>query len=387
VSIFEDLQITVDAAAIEQSFYDQMAEAFPGWVPSKGNIEVYIVKWASRLIADLAQLSQDVAAQIFIYFGQELLGLVARQGLPAQALTTWTMVDDAGYTIPAGTQVVIPASGSDFVGFTVTQEVSVAPGETETETGEVALTATVLGEQGNGLEGVPNVSDALSFVASIELEATTNGGVDAETGPEYLDRLTLMLKTLSFTPILAEDVAILVRTLPDVARVRVLDNYDPDTDTFGHEKMIAFAAIDAVGQDIDGATKTAAEEMLTALREQNYIFNAIDPERTAVKVTMTFVAYPNFDPAAVKTNAEAEIAGYLSSANWAKGPALDAATWEDENVVRRNELIALADRVPGVRFVATMQLAKQADALGAVDVTLDGVAPLPTPGTIIATPV
>lgn len=387
MSEFVSIELDVDRGQARDNAFAAMAARFPGWSPNDGNLETWLIAACADLAGDMMEAAVDVPAEIFRAFGQKIAGVPTIDAAPAAANTTWTTIDDSGYTIPAGTLVQIAATGSVSYAFEVQDEVLIDAGSTTTETGEVVLVAKVPGSAPNGLESDPTLLDSLAFVDTITLESTVSGGVDAEDPDDYLDRLVEVIRLQSPRPILASDAAILARTIPGVWRATALDLYDPDTDTYDNERTVTVAVVDEDGEDCADAVKDAVEALLTAEREANFVFHAIDPTRSTIKVSTTVTALEGFDPAAVAAAVEAALANYLSPGTWGLPLATgdDPRAWRNVTTVRRNELIALVDRVAGVDYVSALTLAKGSDSLATSDVTLDGPAGLPEPGTMDAT--
>lgn len=482
-----DSYVPLDSTRLKEAVFEGLAERFPGWEAAPGNLETALVEQLSEIAAELADVAVDVPPEIFRGFGEKIIGLAPQLALSATISSTWTMIDDAGYTIPANTPVALRVSGSDLVGFITQSEVLVAAGDTETAAGEVVLVAAVPGTAPNGLTDLPvELLDNLAYVDSIETVGTVSGGVDEEDPDAYLDRLADDLRTLSPRPILPEDFAILARNVAGVWRAVAVDGYDPGTNevqtisetgtptsgsftltysgqttgsiawnasastiktalealsniavddvqvtggplptpvvvefrnalgaanvsqmtvtdsvtggdatvstttggvapSTGNERMVAVAAIDETGTGVDSTVRTAIDELLEAERETNFVVSVIQPTVTQVKVSATAVALPGYDPDDVETAIAAAISNYLSPAGWGVDlTGQDPRAWRNVTTVRRFELISLVDRVPGVDYVSALTLAKQADSLATSDVTLTGVAPLPSAGTITA---
>lgn len=387
MSSFVDIPIETDPDQLADDSFERMATAFPGWEPAEGNLETWLIRTLAAVIgAPLAEVATQVPAEIFRRYGEVLFAITPLDAVAATATTTWTMIDNAGYTIPAGTQVAIRTAGDTTIGFRVVSEVQVAPGDTVTATGEVVIEAVLAGTAANGLTADPELIDALTFVSSINLETTTAGGVDAEEPDDYLNRLRDTLTLLSQNAILPADVEVLARSVAGVARATALDTYNPGDDTYDNEKYCAVAVVDAAGAACSSPVKAAVDALLSLHREVNFVFNVIDPSFTQVKVSVTVTAFEGNDPAGIETAVEQAITDYLSPSNWGLDPIdPDPSIWRNVPAVYRNELLALVDRVEGVDRVTALTLAEQAGVLGTADVTLDQPAPLPTPGTIACT--
>lgn len=184
------LPIETDDTTLSIQMMQHLMTAYPGWIPREGNLEVWLIEIFARIEAETRDVASAVPAEIFRYFGKSVMNIPAIDGAPAMAQSTWTMRDNGGYTIPAGTVVVYQPTGDQQTYFRTLSEVVVAPGLTSTTEGEVTLVAIDVGNSGNGLAAQQvNLVDALAFVASIVSTTTTSGGVDPETDDAYLNRL------------------------------------------------------------------------------------------------------------------------------------------------------------------------------------------------------
>lgn len=382
---FVEIEVETDADALFELAVEGMQEEFPGWEPADGDPDTRKLRVMARTAAELAEVAVDVPAEIFDVFGSSVVGVPRLEAVAATATTTWTADDDAGYTIPAGTQVEIPVTGSQRVGFRTVGEVSIPPGETQTDAGEVVIRALIEGIAGNELDANPLLIDALGFVESIELVTTTSGGVEAETPSAYIDRLSKEMELFTRAPILPRDVEIVVRRIAGIARATAIDGFNPADSTTDNERMVTVAVIDEAGQAVAAPVKAAAEALLEATREINFVFHVIDPTYTEVDVDWTFVALEGFDEATVAVNLEAATAGYLSPELWGVGE--DPVSWRNVTSIYLNELIAMGDRVTGVDRIVSVEISESGDPTTAANLALDGAAPLPAPGTINATAV
>jgi hypothetical protein len=390
VTAYIELPIELDPEGIIEDIYADLAEKFPGWEPAAGNIETWLIRaLVYRAVGPLAELAADAGAEIFQRFGEAIANVPVIEATPATVTSTWTMIDAAGYTIPAGTQVNIAASGDTQVGFQVVEEVEVMAGATVTDTGEVLLEAVEPGVAGNELTGPASLSDSLSYVVEpIVLEAATSGGTDAEEPLDYLARLAATIQTFTSTPIIARDVEIIARNVPGVGRATALDNFDPATDdpddpvTWNTEKMTTVAVVDPDGEDCSVPVKDEVESLLASRRETNFIFNVIDPTRSTIKVNFQVVAAPGFAQAEVEANVIAAFTDYLSPAGWGQSPPGDETSWVNRQTLYYQDLVTLINNQEGVDRYTVLKVAKGAAALGTANVVLDGPASLPEPGVI-----
>src|SRR5215472_7852419 len=111
-----------------QNFFARMQSYFPSWRPADGNLETVVAESFSSEAADIGTLTGQVGTDIFRYYGSSLLLIDPIEAQAAHAPSTWTLIDSAGYTIFAGTQVGIRNSAGDLIPFVVAHDVIVPGG-------------------------------------------------------------------------------------------------------------------------------------------------------------------------------------------------------------------------------------------------------------------
>lgn len=218
--------IEVDPDDLTAQALDTLVANVPGFNPKEAHLEVNILEVAGRMHAETRALARDVPDTIFRYFGESLVNVIPVEAQRASALTTWTMQDNAGYTIDEGTLVAYRVTGDRLVTFETTQARTVAPGSTTAL--EVPIRALEPGAAANGLGPAGlELIDSLAFVVGVAATAPTSGGVDAETEDAYLGRLRDEMRLLTPRFVLAEDAAVLARRIRGVHRALGIDNYFP----------------------------------------------------------------------------------------------------------------------------------------------------------------
>jgi len=367
--------------------YSYLGELIPGWLPSPGNLEAWLIESLAQLAGELAALAALVPEAIFRFFGESILGLPPYAATSAQAVTTWTMVDGAGYSVPAGTVIAVtPPASNDSWAFTVDEGFTLVAGQTQAF--EITATALLAGAAASGLTGQVAVIDPLTFVQSVTLAQPTSGGQDAETDADYLDRLSDLLTLLSPRPILAPDFAVLARRMvPGVARATAIDLYDPTTGLTNRPRCVTVAVCDDAGEPCSPEVKQEVDDLLQSMREVNFLVYVIDPTYTTIDVTVGVFTLPGYDPVDVAQAVVDRLTAYLSPSQWGLPPYGDPGTqsWVNQTKVRYLELTEQANRVDGVDYVSTLTFGVTGTTLARVDVTLPGPAPLTRPGTIAAT--
>lgn len=373
--------LPLDADEVAERFLTRLSELIPGWTPADGDVETHLADCFAQEIADLGLQISDVTRAIFRAWGP-LIGVPPVEATAAQADTTWTAVDDAGYTIQAGTLVGARVAGDELVAFSVDVDVVIPPGQTSTAPGAVRVTAVEPGAAASGLTGTMELIDALPWVQGdvVTIEGATYGGQDAELDDAYLDRLSREAELISPRPILADDFGILAARIPGVASAVGIDGYDPNTDTYGNERMVAVAARDALGQPVGAGVKAAITAYFDTVREAGFLVHVIDPTYTTIDVAFTAVARPGHDPAAVEAAALEAVASYLDPARWGTPDSGDLASsggWWSVGHVRLFEVATVLNLVDGLDYITSLTING-----GTADVALTGAAPLPQPGSI-----
>lgn len=429
---------------LAQGAFDYLASVRPGWVANDGVEGWLIYSWAF-MVATLSDLSQTVMASIFRFWGASILAqhlpyLAPIDGAAATLTSLWTAVDTAGYTIPAGTLVGFQVAGDTLVGFTVDIDTVIAPGNSTVD--GVPLTAMDLGTAGNGLTASIVLIDDLAWVTSVTADAAPAGGVDPETDDAYLTRLAQEMTLLAPSVVLAADAGLYVLNVPGIAKAMGIDNYSPGrvftdgsmsstsspnlaspalaqftnddvgravtgtgvaasttiasvtsptlavmshnatstgsgrTITLGDlsniPRALTVAVADVDGEPCTSPEKVAAVALLQAAREPNFLMAVIDPTYTTVNVAFTGKSLPGYDPDTVSAAAVDAVTAYLSPASWG-----GTGAWPNE--VRLLDIAGVLAAVPGFTFAAGGSVTLNSSA---ADLSLTGIAPLPTLGTV-----
>lgn len=354
----------------------RLVELLPGWTPRETHLEYAVLAEVTRHAHETRQVATDVGAAVFRTFGEKLLGIPPRPGTPATASAVFTVSDLTGRTVPAGTAVLWPTPGGDAQLFVTAADVTGLPGAAELPA--VQLVAADAGELANGLPaGELELVDALAFVDTVTALEATEGGVDAETDADYLDRLAESLTLLRRIPVLARDFAILARDVPGVHRALAVDGLNPDDDTLDNERTVAVAAVDEDGQPVPANVDEALRVRLDSEREVNFEARTFAPTYTALAVTFEAVAELGADPAAALAAAEQAVRDYLSPATWGGGDE-SPPVWRLTPVVGYLDVSAAIANAPGIGRLLDVTLN------GArVDVPLAGFAPLPAAGPTV----
>lgn len=368
--------------------YDYLEGKIPGWLPSPGNLEAWLIESQALIAGELRALTALVPEAIFRYFGSTILGLPPLPATQAHATTTWHAVDAAGYTVNAGAVIaIVPPASTIGYAFTVDADFTIPAGQT-TALG-IGCTALDAGAAASGQTGTVQVIDPLSFIANVTLDTATSGGQDAETDDDYRNRLSALLTLLTPRPILAPDFAVLAeREIAGVARATAIDLYNPGPPVVTNcPRCVTVAVVDDAGKPVSPEVKAEVDALLQAAREVNFLVFVVDPTYTMIDVTVSATCYSVYDPSVVQASITAALTAYLSPGNWGLPPFGDtsARSWINQTKVRYLELTEVVNRVDGVHYVNSLTFRVAGGTMAIADLTLAGVAPLPLAGAITAT--
>jgi len=381
-----DVPIETEPLDLAEESFAYLEAQVPGWLPSPGNLEAWLVEALAQIASELRVLTALVPESIFAYYGDTVLGIPPYAAVAAEATTTWTMLDSAGYQVDAGTLLAItPTASYDSYAFEVIADFVVPAGQTQTT---VDVRALETGVAASGLTGSVQLLDQLDFVQSVTLVGSSSGGVDAESDEAYLDRLSDTFTLLTPRPILPRDFALMAQANPSVDRATAIDLYNATTQATNVPRCVTVALVDAAGNPVSAQVKADVLATLQAQREVNFLVFVIDPTYTTIDVQFTVKSYPGYDPTAVAAAVVAQLQAWLSPASWGKplyGDPGSTVSWLNETVVRYFEVLEQINRTDGVHYVQTCQTRVAGGTFSNVDVTMAGVAPLPRAGAITGT--
>lgn len=392
-STYAGPDVELDEQAIAQQVFDDLATRSPGWVANDGNLDTWLIEAFAAVASAIRTLAADVPAAIFTTYGTQILGIPVRPPLAAQGTAHIEVVDTQGYTVQAGTQIALYATGDQQIGFETASDLTIPPGGFF---GDVAISSLVDGTLGNGLSGQADVLDPIAWISLVTVAEETYGGDDGQTANDYLDNLSVLLKLVAIRPILPQDYATIALQNPAVGRAIAMDGYNPDDGTWGNARMITLVLTDLNGQPVPSDVKATIAGQLDAMREVNFVVNIMDADYQTVDLHVDATAFPQFLNSVVATNIVDSLTDFVSPAVWRLG-TLSADTTAGETipppvtnytptapaarqVIRVNEVVAYADRAQGVEWVDAVQI--DGDA---ADLALATPWTLPQPGTLTAT--
>lgn len=361
---------TVDAEDLRQDARDFIQSQAPaGWRLNP------FMDWFLGAVARIAVLILVLAGQvpkaIFKDFLIRVLGLQPNAATYASGTVTVHASAAAGGTLSAGATITI-----DGVGFVTVADVTVSAAGTAS----VPVQAVLAGSGGSGLTGTTMLSaPSVTWVDSVTLDAVTLGGEDGETDDEFVDRGADLTPELSSKPILVADVAPILRADPEVYRVMVIKGLVPPSTT-GVAGAITVAGMTDTGANISSDGKTRMLNLLGAGGDwiANTDPHVVDPTTNALDISYTAIVRAGADPIAAKVAINAALIARLSPLGHGIPSGGDPTEFEYDNTVRRNDLIVVAGRVDTVEHITDLKLALHGNTLATADVTLTGIAPVPT---------
>lgn len=368
---------------LAEAAYDYLAQQVPGWEPAGGNLDTLLIEVTSRMGSDLRALAADVPESIFRTYGSELVNIPPEPAGYATVGIQFTAMDTHGYVIPAGTAVGVRRPDGNLEAFGVQADLTIAAAATTVIDTLVAIEA---GAQANGLVAGSEAQmlDALAFVQAVAVTTASDGGADAETDDDYLDRLADELRLLAPRPILPDDFAVLARRDASVARALAVNLYDPGPPVvLTQERCVSLAMVTAAGEPVDAATKTRVDAALQAQREVNFKVFEIDPTYTTIDARWQVAFLPGYTAAGVDALVTSALQAYFAPAAWGLPPTGDDPDgWREQLHVRWSEVVVVVNTVEGVDYIVTLTIAKGGQAQATADLTLTGPAALTRPGSI-----
>ncbi|WP_156759566.1 baseplate J/gp47 family protein [Microbacterium karelineae] len=384
---WEQLPVPVDEGTIIREILTGLSEKIPGWVPSEGAPEVALAEEVGYQLAVVNRAAvaaiDHAAAGIAAAFGFEPVDGI-KAVLPQVTLTA-QLPPSAG-TAPFDRAVTVPAGFTVTVGqqpFLVPEQITLVASFTEVTSGDftgywrgdisVDFLALDVGDEWNTgeLGEKATIQTVSPIIVTATLTAPATGGVGAETLPAFLTRFTAWLATLKPGGVRAEDLARFAATVEGTQRALALDRYDPNDPGTPADRTVTIIPVTATGADLDSFARDRLLAELEGIREVGFVFNLIDPNRTAVAVDVTVTVATGHEATAVQAAVDAAITDALSPAVWGTADG-DPATWVEADTLRTLDVAVVVATVPGVASIDGITL----DG-GAADIALT------TPGALI----
>jgi len=324
--------------------------ALPEWTPVTGSIE-------SAILQATAQMTGEVAAAInrlpngLLEGLLQLLGITRNAGTRPTGIATITTIDDAGYTLEAGSIFgYVDTSDPDnpvLYSFTTDETVYVAQSATSAS---VAITgsASVLYPELPAATALQPLTQ-ISFIDTIVLNADLSAGADPETDTEYLARATAKLQSYNQALVLPSQYeAHVLSEYSDVYRCKAYSRVDPANDDLADTLLNGYLTVYVCGLNGASLSNTARTTIADDLVDRSVAGLTITVKNApVVNVTLSVTAIRDsgYQSADVQANIEAALDAYLHPDYW---------DWSD--TIFYNELISLIDQVTGVKRVSTMTL-------------------------------
>jgi uncharacterized phage protein gp47/JayE len=341
---------------------------WPGWIPNDADLEVIQIEALSLLAADNAQQASNMPLAALIAFGTKLLGQPYGTGAPATTTVTFTMANNAGYTVPAGSQVEI-----DSFAFQTTADLVVPAGQT---TGNAVVSSTIPTAQANNLgAAIAPISVPAWVVALAVTGGLTSGGADPQSDQDYANQISRDRLLTSKALVTLIDYEFMALDQPGIGRAKA--EYGTSV------RNITVYITDTNGQP---CSTTVENDLLAiyqnpAIRCVNAIPTVTQPTYTTINVAYGIVSNVGTDPTNLVTMCNAAIAEELSPLGWgvpsSNDPQAQVTTWLNETVVHINRLVTVIGRISGVNYVSSLTLNG-----GTTDITMTGPVALPELGTI-----
>jgi uncharacterized phage protein gp47/JayE len=349
------------------------------WVPDATNIEVVLMEALAVEIGEL-QFAINRIPKNMIYVLLNRYGVTRDPGSAPAVELTFTMQDDYGYVIPAGTEVAISLSTSDYVSsneymtFYTNSDLVVAQPNT---TGIVTASSRDYTDVANGIEAgaAVEVVAAIDGVESVVTSSEVYGGSKPETDEAFAIRGSQRLQRLVDTLVIPDHFTLAALETGYVSRATTIDNWDASVaeSSPGDHPGSVTVVVYGEGAFLSAPMKANLASSLEASAATNLTVTVIDPVLTEVDVTVEVTALPGYASAGVIEAVTTRLNEYLSVYNW---------PWA--GTVRRNDLISVIDQVPGVDFVASLTVPSTDVVLsgsgnvlvapGDFDVSIDGEA-------------
>lgn len=372
--------VITDPATIRGNAIALMEAELPGWKPIPGSPEMVLIDAFSFTAGEQAEVLVQRLTSVYRGLGQ-LVSTPPIEAQPATSLATVTMVNNAGYTIPAGSLIVgIRNANNELEGFKLTADLVVGAGST---TGTATLIAEEPGTGANSLTGAAELIAAPPSVLSVSL-ATSGGGLEAESEEEYLARLTEALSIMKPGVVLANDAAILARSIPGVWRAVGVDRFKPaaadggeGAEATNEEKCLTVTPTDVNGVASDAGHLASIKAAIEAKREPGFKVFVVAPHYQEVDVTIVCSAWPEENLANVKAAVEAAIKNALSPATFASDATGNPRHWVNDPVIHIASLYQAVGLTPGVRWCSEAKVGKHSEAQASADLTMFPTSKLP----------
>jgi hypothetical protein len=388
---FTGPDITTDEQVLRAQVYEALRARVPGWEPHDGNLETWLTEDYTSIAAEIRALCQVVPNAIFTTYSEEVLGILPRLPTPALGHATFRAVDERGYTVAPGMELLLARTGDQLVAYEVVSGGMIEVGQREVA--DVDIRAIESGSAGNGLSGEAEPAEHLTWLESITVPSHTWGGDDGQDEEGFLDSLSQLLRVIAIRPILPADYALLALREVGVGRAIAMDGFRPSDRSWENARTITLLLTDAYGDPVDHELRVHVRRELERLREVNFLIYVEDADYSApISVSYEATAFAEQDPEMVRELCDAAIHEALDRSRFRLGTTSPAITAGEvipppregvepaRQTIRINDLIGILDRVRGIDFVEWVTIDGQ-DA----DRVMEGPTYLPTVGAVSGT--
>jgi hypothetical protein len=376
------LPLDTNPDSVTATLLDRLQAVLPTYVPAEGDPLTVLAEELGREMAATNARTVHATDVAIADTGESIDGVTPIRATAA-TISLRINTNGAGKAVPAGFAVTGTTSAGIKVGFSLANEATSGADSTVT----VTMTANVLGEIGNGVPiGTLTVVTATSTVVSAEALTESGGAVEAETLTAYLDRLIAYRSILRPGGVLADDLAILARSVAGVYRALGIDNYNASTDLDNQPRTATVVPIDRAGAAVSAAVAADVKALLESVRETNFVITVGVPTYTAVNVAFTATAEAGADPTAVQAAVNAAARDFIDPGRFAAGEDPDLPVWRPLTKISYLDLAHALRDVPGVASLTSLTING-----ATADLALAGRAPLPastdaaTPSTVTGT--
>lgn len=341
-----------------------LAASFPEAHLNPSSVEMTVVEALASMIGPLAMSYQNVPAAVVEHL-MSFYGVRRYTGRKATGKAKFTVsTGTPEFDIPTGTRLrYVVGDNIGALDFFTTETVKVITSESRVI--EVWIEAA---ENGTAYNGVPvgvrlDTLDYMLHVEDVVISERTRAGEDRETNESFTTRAQSMLSRQTSALVYDDQLAAAALSREEVGRAFALNNYNGITGASG-TGHITVAVTDTDGMGLPGEVKEAIEYDLASQVLASLVVHVIDPSYTTVNLSVTVEAVAGTNHAEVASAVEAELTRRL-----------DPMVWSGWNTITAYDITSWIDEVAGVARV-----------ISAPPITnLNGVAPLPLPGTFSVT--
>lgn len=368
---FVDIEFTTSVSDLEDIALNYLSDQWDNYVPEDGDPEVILIEGLAPLAQNAIQMGANMPKLALAAFGVQVLGQPYNSGTSAYTSVLFTVQDNAGYTIPAGSQLEI-----DGYAFVTTDDAVVPAGST---TIEALVASTERIAAANDLSGTTSTTPLMmpAFVTGMTVQFPTGNGSDPQSDDDYVDQLSRDRRLISKALIVGLDFELAALDFSSIGRAHA---------DMSVGRNITLTLLSNTGGPVAAPVKTQLAAFIATARTANAVVTLADPTFTTVSVTYTAQAESGFDPGDLLTRINSALTSELSPLTHglpeSGDPGNAVTTWINDPSIYAWRLVQVIGQVPGVHRVVS--LAINGGANGA-DLALTGAVPVPQPGTMTGT--